>query len=561
MSNIATGIALSGPLEISTKGQEAQLGAAKFGAEKRIEEQRRKEKQKAERDKEIKKNTSFDKQYDNALIQNMHEEDAAASIGDIVAGLSGDDANARVEAEKSLSSFKRKMKEREIMDKQMSEMLAMAKKADIDIEDPHTIGGFTYANALQALEDRRNWNPERLQEIAEKFNSSFFNLSIDENTGQPIIDFNPLGASSLNYDEEIFKGITPEEFAVEGRLKKYSLGNTEKEVADLFPTPDAVMRSTISVAQDPRAQATAFRRAYREAKAKNPDLSEAKFMEEGERLHQERIRAGERGLAPTFREEMINTQLEKAAEEALKRAGAQREVSAKTPAPKEAKPSTGAAIDSGKVAVHFAEGEIKDFQPWASDSDTGKNYNYMAVARITPKKSVSAKVDVKAGALMWDDQANQLRSLKDFEANVQGSPHEVVVMSDGKTKRPYIRYISNLEAESEDGGISLGRKSGDVFKGKKPESFYIPATETNIKTLATITETSPSDWNKLIKNLETQAKEGGSMPTTDAATGQPVMGGQGAAPAGPAQDNNTNANKFAKYGGTVRQAEKNIQGR
>ena len=340
MSNIATGIALSGALETSTKGKEAQLGAAKFGAEKRIEEQRLKDKERSENEKDIRKNTSFDPQHENAFIQNLHEEEAVKKIAGIAEGLGSEDVNIRVEADKGLKEFKHGMKERQIMDKQMTEMLTAAKDPKYDINDPHIIGGIPYENALQALEDKRNWNPEMLKEIGDKFNSSFFDLSVDDQTGKPSINFNPLGAVVMDYDTEIFKGITKEEFSIEGEPKSYQLGNTMKEMSDLYPSPEGVMRSTITVAQDPRAHATAFRRAYREAKASNPDLSEAKFLEEGQRQHEGRLQAGEQGLAPTFREETINTQFERAAEDALKRAGGRREISAKEPqTPKAATPS------------------------------------------------------------------------------------------------------------------------------------------------------------------------------------------------------------------------------
>lgn len=339
MSNIATGIALSGALETSTKGKEAQLAAAKFGAEKRIEEQRLKDKERSENEKDIRKNTSFDPQYENALIQDLHEKEAVEKIAGIAEGLGSEDVNVMVEAEKGLKEFKHGMKERKIMDKQMTEMLSAGKDpSKYDISDPHTIGGFVYENALQALEDKRNWTPEMLKEIGEKFNSSFFDLSVDDQTGKPSINFNPLGAVVMDYDTEIFKGITTEEFSIEGKPKSYRLGNTMKEMSDLYPSPEGVMRSSISVAGDPRAQATAFRRAYKEAKASNPDLSEAKFLEEGQRQHEARLQAGEQGLASTFREEVINTQFERSAEDTLKRVGGRREISAKelqTPAPKE----------------------------------------------------------------------------------------------------------------------------------------------------------------------------------------------------------------------------------
>ena len=165
MSNIATGIALSGALETSTKGKEAQLGAAKFGAEKRIEEQRLKDKERSENEKDIRKNTSFDPQHENAFIQNLHEEEAVKKIAGIAEGLGSEDVNIRVEADKGLKEFKHGMKERLIMDKQMTEMLTAAKDPKYDINDPHIIGGFPYENALQALEDKRNWNPDMLKEI------------------------------------------------------------------------------------------------------------------------------------------------------------------------------------------------------------------------------------------------------------------------------------------------------------------------------------------------------------------------------------------------------------
>lgn len=330
MSNIATGIALSGALETSTKGKEAQLAAAKFGAEKRIEEQRLKDKERSENEKDIRKNTSFDPQYENALIQDLHEKEAVEKIAGIAEGLGSEDVNVMVEAEKGLKEFKHGMKEREIMDKQMTEMLSAAKEpSKYDISDPHIIGGFQYDNALQALEDKRNWTPEMLKDIGEKFNSSFFDLSVDDQTGKPSINFNPLGAVVMDYDTEIFKGITEEEFSIEGKPKSYQLGNTMKEMSDLYPSPEGVMRSSIAVAGDPRAQATAFRRAYKDAKASNPDLSEAKFLEEGQRQHEARLQAGEQGIAPTFREEVINTQFERSAEDALKRVGGRREISAK----------------------------------------------------------------------------------------------------------------------------------------------------------------------------------------------------------------------------------------
>jgi hypothetical protein len=458
MSRVFTGIALSGQLETSTKGQEAQLEAAKFGAETRLAEQRRKEKEDEARKAEIAKNTSFDPQYENAFIQNLHEQEATEKIAGIIEGLKSDDVNTKVQADNALKEFKHGMKERAIMDKQMTEMLSAAKDSSkFDVSDPHTIGGITYDNALQALEDRNNWTPDRLKEVGEKFNSSFFNLSIDETTGKPLMNFNPLGASVMDYDTEIFKGLTPEEFAIEGSPKTYKLGNTTKEVAELFPTPDAVMRSTINVAQDRRAQQTAFRRAYKEAKKQNPDMSEKMFAEQGQAQHEARIQAGERGLAPTFREEVINTELERAAENALKRVGGTREISAKEPQSKEYKPSD-------------AEKNAKKIIADGAFNSTGDTFE-IAIPGSGQKNNViniQKGAAFRAGTEKW---ANTSKS-----ADIKATP--VRIEWNGPGKKSVIVYQSEFDPD--------GMANQEV---KQTYTYRIPLTKSSLAQLAGIAET------------------------------------------------------------------------
>lgn len=234
------------------------------------------------------------------------------------------------------------------------------------------------------------------------------------------------------------------------------------------------------------------------------------------------------------------------------------QASSTKPEPKESAPSSGAVFESKKVAVYEGEDVIKaqSSQPWEVQSETGKKYQYLAVAPIQPKTgSVAMNIDIRPGTLYWDKKENALRAPKDYESTERVIPHEMVVMSDGAKSQPYIRYLLAVPPQS--GGSEeemlqslLGQQSSqDRFKTKSYESFYVPASEENLKRLAGATDTGIDEWNKLKISLTKKATSGRQSASSGGAF---INQGGGVAPQQNPVSGSSNTDKYAKYGATKR---------
>jgi hypothetical protein len=193
-----------------------------------------------------------------------------------------------------------------------------------------------------------------------------------------------------------------------------------------------------------------------------------------------------------------------------------------TSSPKESAPSSGSVFGSDKVEVFKGEDVIKAqaAQPWETGQEGSQSYQYLAVAPIQLKKSVLMNTDIKAGTLYWDQKAKdgkgELRAPKGFESSQKVVPHELVVMSDGQKERPYIRFLLAGERKENEDPIADIKKIGlsgsgggeDKFTSKSFESFYVPATDDNLKRLAAATETGIDKWKSLVSELEKTALQG-----------------------------------------------------
>jgi len=506
MSNIAIGIGLSGKEKADLRGLEYLVGAEKDMAGQREAKKKAEDAAKQKLIDDVMKNTAFKQQFGNAFFQKEFERDAAARMAKIIEPMmSGqtDYTNIAVLAHNEISALERANRERKIEDDSMTNMnkAFLAKPSEVFMSDPRTIDGKTYNSPQQFLNSNAD-NPNAAQMMSDNWGGAnwFMVANPSPELGRTSILFNPEMALTMDPIEEGTKFLkSGGVFNVPGAERFMKEGRTTVKYQGLLPDENSILRTNAHLFSDPRFGNTALLSAYTDARQQKPDLNYSEW------------------LSGINLEETVNTYADSVMNTLKNYEGDRMQVSDTRPAPQQSVPSSGSLFESKKVAVFSGDDIIKaqEMQPWEDKSSTGQKYQYLAVAPIQLKQGVSMNIDIKSGTLYWDKNLNNgkgsLRAPDNYESTEKVIPHEMVFMSDGQKGQPYIRYllaVSPTGGSGEDQGPFAEQSSGDRFKTKAYESFYVPATEENLKRLAAATETSLDEWNKLKIELGKRSSSG-----------------------------------------------------
>jgi hypothetical protein len=511
MSNIAVGIGLSGKEQTDLRGLEYLVGAEKDMAGQREAKRKSEEAAKQKLIDDIFKNTAFKQQFDNKYFQKEFERDAAARMAKIIEPMmSGqtDYANLAVMAHNEISALERANRQRKTEDSSMSALnkAVLAKPNEVFIADPRTIDGKVYNSPQQALNALAE-TPDAGRKVAEAWGNAnwYWGANEDEELGRMSMMFNPEMALTMNAVEEGTKFLkSTGVFNVPGSTYDITQDRTTVKYQGLRPDDDSIFRTNAHLFNDPRFGNIALLSAYTDAREQNPNLNYNDWIS---------------GIDVV---DTVNAYADSVMNTLRNYEGDKMQVSSTKPEPKESGPSSGSIFGSDKVEVFKGEDVIKAqaAQPWETGQEGSQSYQYLAVAPIQLKKSVLMNTDIKAGTLYWDQKAKdgkgELRAPKGFESSQKVVPHELVVMSDGQKERPYIRFLLAGERKENEDPIADIKKIGlsgsgggeDKFTSKSFESFYVPATDDNLKRLAAATETGIDKWKSLVSELEKTALQG-----------------------------------------------------
>lgn len=503
---------------------------------RRREEEAAKAKKAADDEKrlnEILKNTAFTKQFDNPYYNRKYQNDAARAMDDIIRTYSEGGENSFVVARNRLRELESIMSTYELADKNMSDARKAASEKPDDyaaLFNQQQIGSKTHATMFDALND-----PElagREDEIAEAFESPSAMFMKEKVNG------NDVGVAMFSLQNaRTLDAFKKAETALKDNSRYTRLGkefeiknrNTQLKVVPTHLDDEYLGQVTTEIYSDPSVINNAVVKDFNAAKATAMEIDPSKNFTWKD---YQALRGDLRAVAAKDADEFIAN--------ARKMTGQPYSVSDKLSADGGKNPSSGSLFESKKVAVFSGDDIIKaqEMQPWEDKSSTGQKYQYLAVAPIQLKQGVSMNIDIKSGTLYWDKNLNNgkgsLRAPDNYESTEKVIPHEMVFMSDGQKGRPYIRYllaVSPASGSGEDQGPFAEQSSGDRFKTKAYESFYVPATEENLKRLAAATETSVDEWNKLKIELGKRSSSGRQAASS---------GGQSVNQAGQAQTGQQN---------------------
>ena len=499
---LSTGIALSGQLKVDDSAQQNLLQAERAAAQERMAQQAARDKEQKELEKEISKNLYMAQKAIQPINQQRSEQIATSGVAKIISGMKTGELGY-AEMWQEAAAVESKLNAVTEYDKQITEAFNLYSK------DPGsygkktvTIKGKDYNSPAEAYNDPA-LTPK---DIADAYGTTEFAVINNPLLGEDILAYTPrerISPFTFLQDSKILLDDNNYTERFEGApIRKPEYGDET-----IIPTGRRLNPELIGGIMKTLLNKEGVLDHYAdEAKKQNPNLREGT----PEMMDAIIVMANKEMVPFLQKQERRDSNLT---------------FTPKTPR----SPNTGARFSNNKIAVFDGEDLIRDVkQPWSADGATGNNYNYLAVAAIEPKTGdVKSNIDIGAGTLIWDSEKGVLRQPKDFEKNAPATPHEMVVLSDGKTQKPYIRYLSALSADEAGDPYAQYTKEGqgaDKYKGRTQESFYIPATEANLKRLAESTDTGIEEWNSLKIELQKRATKGGSTSTTDAGTGGNVLG-------------------------------------
>jgi len=496
MGNIATGIGLSGKLEVDNSGQLNRLAAERDAAQARQQEKARKDKERDDLEKQIAGNAVWSETMQLSRNQQTAKDVLTKRMANIFEAYQSGEGNTAIAALTELNKAKQEIESLKKFDDQQFKAFKTALEKPDEYQDfnrPVVIKGKQYNNAFEAFNDSQ-LAPE---DIAAAYGGSEHVVVDDPYLGgkvylpnpQPTI--NPIGA-----------------------IRKFEDGEFSEQITGTpFKDPKLGDESYVPVSRKLNQQSI-----WSEIRRLGSDAGVIHYYEA-----QMKREMGDKGGSLKRDDAFFNEVQERIERDVYTRLNAMAVDDGRmlfTPKESEASSSSGSLFQSKKVAVFSGDDIIKaqELQPWEKTSKEGQKYQYLAVAPIQLKTSgLSMNIDIKPGTLYWDKNLNNgkgsLRAPDNYESTEKVIPHEMVFMSDGQKGQPYIRYLLAVSPPSgaNDANNELFTEqasSADRFKTKAYESFYVPATEENLKRLAAVTETGIDEWNKLKVELGKRAASG-----------------------------------------------------
>ena len=198
MGNIATGIGLSGKLEVDNSGQLNRLAAERDAAQARQQEKARKDKERKDLEAEVSKNMLVKSGLNIPFYQRDFSRRAASTMADMIEGIqSGEKSTAEIYGK--MQEFNNYAESIRAADKQLfSSLEEIRKNPDMyDWDGERIFGGKPVNSVFEALNDPYSDTPEGMEELGKVFwgNEYAFKKSTPEEIalGMPerIVSFNP----------------------------------------------------------------------------------------------------------------------------------------------------------------------------------------------------------------------------------------------------------------------------------------------------------------------------------------------------------------------------------
>lgn len=398
MSNIATGIGLSGKEQASTRGLEILVGAEKDMAGRRAAEKAAKDKAKQSLIDDVMKNAAFKQQYKNPYYQKKFEKVAAERMANIVAAASQGDysTNMAVIANKEVSDLERMTRQWKVEDDNMAAIVdAVVKKpGETFIADRRTIDGKDYDSDIQFL--NANAGKDGIEEtVANTFGDNWYSAKIKGEDGNYAFAWNPEMVSIADPMAVFSRDIKPEDYTVEGQERDYTLGRTTKRVIPMLASQEAIATGIFNLANDQAAQRAFTLRDFSEARAENPDLRYQDWFDAN-------VKPNPMGY--------MNANIEKTKQQAEAREGRFREISDTKPAPRTDSESGKAAQKVFPDGGWISNGTIYELPIRAQQSkEIGipKGATYYTGARAKAKMSKvpdDITIEVNPVRIEWDSK-------------------------------------------------------------------------------------------------------------------------------------------------------------
>lgn len=285
MSNIATGIGLSGKEKADLRGLEFLVGAQRDMAGQREAKRKSEEAAKQKLIDDVMKNTAFNKQFGNAYYQKEFERDAAERMARIIEPMTSgqtDYTNLAVAAYNEISALERANRQRKIEDESMSSMTEAFIKnpSGIWMADPKEVDGKTYNSPQQALNALAG-DPDAGRKVAEAWGGAnwYFGANEDEELGRMSFMFNPEMAVVTDPFEMARKSVTGKgEFTKAGTPRSMSLGRTTKNIQPYLPSDEVVNAAVLEAAATQGAQTYFMREGYMDFLKENPSGTFSQYM-------------------------------------------------------------------------------------------------------------------------------------------------------------------------------------------------------------------------------------------------------------------------------------------
>jgi hypothetical protein len=204
MSNIATGIGLSGKLQVDNSGQENRLAAAKAGAGERQRQQAAEAKKRDDLEKEVRKNLLVKSDLKTSYYNRDFNDRAASTMADIVAGMA-DDSMTTAQVYGKMQSFQNYKNNVTIADQSLYDGLsAVADDPNgFDSTGRYVLGGKEYTTAAEMLNDSYSSTDEGFAEMMGQLKGAeyqFYQATDEEfNSGMPRynVGYAPIGVTTV----------------------------------------------------------------------------------------------------------------------------------------------------------------------------------------------------------------------------------------------------------------------------------------------------------------------------------------------------------------------------
>jgi len=278
MSNLSTGIGLSGTFNYTQKGLTPILEAEKDLYGRRIAEKQKKDKERKELEKEVGKMLVFDAhKFTTPIYQQQYEDLMTSATADIVAKVGSGDDDAIPYASRIKQRVEQSALNLEASDVQITAMYNEVRKHQekYAVNDAQIINNKEYPNFYAAISDKSLANKEGVAAIMKSYGGSEYN-SQENPDGTVTVSYNPMemgNPTELATEAAKLKGQYNEmnidkPFSVGGKLKALvSYGIDEMGSEDIT---NAVMR-------DPRAVRYLEEQAYQSQKKDANALSRSDF--------------------------------------------------------------------------------------------------------------------------------------------------------------------------------------------------------------------------------------------------------------------------------------------